>query len=145
MTTKHVGEGPPHLDDPRKISRWTQTYAQHRSLALVFFQIVFIVLFLGMTLPSYYMGNAYRAGNVPLFWLCIVVLMLAFAGTVFLSVPWWGGRQIERLATRFYAGGARHAGHPTRSLASGSGCAVAGRFWRMRSGLGCAWPAGNDS
>jgi hypothetical protein len=112
MTTVHHGNNLPPSDNPRDISRWAQAYAQHRSLGLVVFQVVFVVLALGIALPSYYGGLAYRSGNLPLFWLCLGVVVLAVAGDIFLSIPAWGGKQLERLVNRLYA----KEGHVTLAM-----------------------------
>ena len=71
MNARHRGQGPQPLDDPLDISRWTQIYAQHRSLGLVLFQVMFVLLSLGIALPFYYGAHAYRSGKLPLFWLCL--------------------------------------------------------------------------
>jgi hypothetical protein len=73
---------------------------------------VFVVLALGIALPSYYGGLAYRSGNLPLFWLCFGVVVLAVAADVFLSIPAWGGKQLERLINRLYA----NEGHVTLAM-----------------------------
>jgi len=73
---------------------------------------VFVVLALAIALPSYYGAYAYRSGNLTLFWLCVGVVVLAVAGDIFLSIPGWGGKQLERLVNRLYA----KEGHVTMAM-----------------------------
>jgi len=89
-------------DDPRKIAKWAHVYAQNRSLGVVAFQVIFLVLFLGIAGPSYFGGIAYRTGQWHIFGLCLAILIIALAGTVVFSVPRWGGGMIERITKHLY-------------------------------------------
>ena len=35
--------------------------------------------------------------------ICIAVLMLALAGTIYVAVPRWGGRRLQQVANRLYS------------------------------------------
>ena len=90
-------------NDPRKIGKWAHTYARNRSLSVIVFMLIFLVLWAAISIPSYYGGMAYRAANWPLFWLCIAILVVATVAVVYLSVPKWGGKLIEQITERLYA------------------------------------------
>lgn len=91
-------------NESREIGKWTRTYAQNRSLGFVTFQVIFLALCLAIGGPSYFGGMAYRDGNWPIVCLCIAILIIALAATVYISVPWWGGKLLERITKRIYAG-----------------------------------------
>jgi len=91
-------------DDLKQIPKWTRRYGQNqRFLAVLLSMAVFMLLCAAIGVPSYVAGNAYRTGNMPLFWLCMVGLALACAAVVFISVPWWGGRFYEKIFQRLCA------------------------------------------
>jgi hypothetical protein len=94
------------LEDAQQMQRWVRRYAQNRSLPVVVFLIVFAMLSLAIGLPSYWGGMAYREGNATLLVVCIGVLMVAMAATIYLSMP-WGGRRLQQMAERLYAGEGR--------------------------------------
>lgn len=107
--------------DPRRIGKWAHAYAQNRSLGGVLMIVVNLLLFAAIAGPSYYGGEAYRAGQWPLFLVCIAVIIAALAAMAYLAVPWWGGKLVERVIERLYAGeGIAQLAPPTR-----------GRFWLM--------------
>jgi hypothetical protein len=91
-------------DDPRKIGQWARVYAQNRGLGLVVFQLIFLVLCAGIGIPSLVGGIAYRNGQWWLFGLCVAISLAAMTATAYLSVPRWGGKWMERIAERLYAG-----------------------------------------
>jgi hypothetical protein len=91
------------IDDSRKIGKWAHVYAQNRTLGVVAFQLIFIVYFLAIIGASYFGGMAYRAGYWPICGLCMAILVMSILGTVYLSVPQWGGRMVERCIKRLYA------------------------------------------
>ena len=92
----------PPPQDLQGISKWARAYAQNRSLGVVVFMIVFVLLFAAIGGPSYLAGEAYRSGNMPLFWVSIAMLVPALAALIFLSAPRWGGKLQERLVGRLY-------------------------------------------
>jgi hypothetical protein len=47
-------------------------------------------------------GIAYRNGNITLFAICLGVVAVAIVATIYVSVPGWGGRRLQRLAERLY-------------------------------------------
>ena len=91
------------LDETRQIQRWVRHYAQNRSLPVVVALLVFVILFLAISLSSYWGGIAYRDGNTTLFAFCIAVLTLALVATIYLAVPRWGGRRLQQVGNRLYA------------------------------------------
>jgi len=91
------------LEDAQQMQRWVRRYAQNRSLGVAVGIIVFLALFLGISGSSYWGGMAYRDGNAPLLAVCVVVLILAMAATIYLSIPGWGGRRLQQVAERLYA------------------------------------------
>jgi hypothetical protein len=91
------------LEEAQQLQNWIRHYAQNRSLPVVAALVVFVLLFLAIAVPSYWGGVAYRAGNVPLFIFCVVVVIAAMSATIFVSVPRWGGRRLQQMAEALYA------------------------------------------
>ncbi|MBN1588068.1 MAG: hypothetical protein JW888_00975 [Pirellulales bacterium] len=94
----------PPQETSREISQWARVYGQNRSLGVVVFMIVALMLSAAIGVQSYLAGVAYRAGHMTLFWASIAVVVSAVGATIFLSVPRWGGRLQERVVNRLYAG-----------------------------------------
>ncbi len=94
---------PKTSNDPRKLGKWARVYAQNRSLGVVVMMVIYLIITAAIFFPSYYGGMAYRAGQWPLYWLCMAILIVATAAVLYLSVPWWGGRLMERIVKRLYA------------------------------------------
>ena len=86
----------------REIPKWTRRYAQSRTLPFVLQMIIFVLLCAAIGGPSYLAVKAYLSGNIILLVICIVVLVTGFAGTIFFSVPKWGGKLIGEIAQRLY-------------------------------------------
>ncbi len=103
MNSKPQRSTPQPPEDARRIGKWARAYAQNRSLGMVVFLGVFVVLSFGVAAPSYFAGQAYRSGNVVLLWVCIAALILAVGAVVFSSVPRWGGKWMENVTRRIYA------------------------------------------
>jgi hypothetical protein len=93
----------PPPKDPHGIAKCAQTYAQNRSLGVVISMIVFLLLCAAIGGPSYLAGEAYRSGNMLLFWVAIALLVPAVGALGYCSVPRWGGKLLERLTQRLYA------------------------------------------
>jgi hypothetical protein len=91
-------------NESREIGKWTRVYAQNRSLGVVVFLVLYLLLTAGIGLPSYFGGAAYLYGQWTVFWLCVTILIAALAATVYLAVPWWGGKLIERITQQLYVG-----------------------------------------
>jgi hypothetical protein len=70
---------------------------------LVVFMMVFVVLSAAIVGASYFAGVAYRHGNMPLLGVSIALLILTFAVVIYLSIPVWGGKLMERVVQRLYA------------------------------------------
>jgi len=86
----------------KEIPEWTRKYAQNRSIPALIQLVIGLCLFVGISIPSYFGGNAYRAGNMVLFWICISITAVAMASLFFFCVPKWGGKFIEHISRRLY-------------------------------------------
>ena len=86
----------------KEIPKWTRKYAQNRTISNLVALLIFLCLFAGISIPSYFGGNAYRAGNMVLFWICISITAVAMISLAFFCVPKWGGKFIERISQRLY-------------------------------------------
>ncbi len=93
----------PPPQDPQGIAKWARAYAQNRSLGVVVFMIIFLVLCAAISGPSFLAGVAYRNGNMLLFWVSIAALIPASGALIYLSVPRWGGKLQQRVFQRLYA------------------------------------------
>jgi MFS family permease len=94
-------EQPP--PDPHRISRLTRAYAQNRSLGVVVFMIIFLLMSAALGGSAFLAGESYRSGNMPLFWVAIGAAVLASGAVTYFSVPRWGGKLQERVVHRLYA------------------------------------------
>ena len=86
------------------MGKFVRAYAQNRSLGMVVSMVIFLILFAAIAGPSYFGGMAYREGQWIIFWVCMAISVVAMAATVYLSVPRWGGKLIQRLTLRLYTG-----------------------------------------
>lgn len=92
------------VSDPREISKWARVYGQNRrSVAVVIGLLVCMLLFFAISGFSYLAGQAYRDDNMPLFLISVAILVATSAATIYIAVPPWCGRLVERLIKRFYA------------------------------------------
>ena len=66
--------------------------------------LIFLIQCAAIGGSSYFGGMAYRYGQWGLLCVCIAILIVGLTGTVYLSVPRWGGKLIERITRRLYAG-----------------------------------------
>ena len=98
-------EKPPQetVGDLRQMGKWARVYAQNRSLGVVVFMIVFVILYIGIGGGSYLAGFAWHEGHMGMFWACMALLGASLVGTIYFSVPWWGGKAMERVVQRLYA------------------------------------------
>ena len=96
----------------QQIARWTRVYAQNRSLGVV----VNLMLFLGLSLvifaASYFGGNAYRAGDLLLFWSCLGTVLIFSLLNLYLAVPAWGGKRLAAISSDLYSEGNATIGIP---------------------------------
>jgi hypothetical protein len=86
------------------MGKLARSYAQNRSLGVVVFMVIFLILFAAIGGSSYFGGMAYRYGQWGLFCVCIAILIVGLTGTVYISVPRWGSKLMERITQRLYAG-----------------------------------------
>jgi hypothetical protein len=91
------------LEEAQQIQRWARRYAQNRSLPVAVALLVNVVLFLAISVSSYFGGMAYRGGNTVLLAICLSVLAVALAATIYFAIPRWGGRRLQEIANRLYA------------------------------------------
>lgn len=92
------------LRETRALQHWVREYARNRSLPVLLSLAVFAVLFLGISVPSYLGGVAYRAGNFAVFALWLAVAIAACGAAIFLAIPNWGGLWLQRWSQGIYAG-----------------------------------------
>jgi hypothetical protein len=95
--------GPDPLDDPRELSKWARIYAQNQSLPVVVFLVIFVALCAAIGGGSYLAAWAYLSGSMLLFAASLVLLVLAVAADIYLSIPRWGGKRMGQIAKRLYA------------------------------------------
>lgn len=88
---------------PQAISKWARVYAQNRSLGVVVSLVIFVLLAAAIGGPSYFAGEAYRSGNMLVFWASIALLVPALVALTYLSIPQWGGKLQERVIQHLYA------------------------------------------
>lgn len=98
------------LDDSRELGKWARVFGQHQRGIAVAVGLVIFLLMCAVGWPLWYlMGEAYRAGNMVLFWVCIGCVVPWLAAVVYLSIPRWGGKLQERIVQRLFGS----AGHVT--------------------------------
>ena len=88
----------------KEIPKWTRKYAQNRTIPVLIALAISSCLFAGIAISSYFGAKAYLNGNMVLFWICIFVFITSMIGVTIISVPKWGGKIIERITQRVYAG-----------------------------------------
>jgi hypothetical protein len=93
---------PKDMERLKEIPKWTRRYAQNRTVPFFVSLMTSTILFGAIGIPSYFGGNAYRAGNMVLFWICISITAVAMISLAFFCVPKWGGKFIERISQRLY-------------------------------------------
>lgn len=100
-------------DQALQTARWTDRYARSRTLGVLIFLALFCALFLSGASLSRAGAIAFQMGNRPLILLEVIALILWLASVIWLSVPRWGGRWMERVAGSLY----RNEGHVVQRLA----------------------------
>ncbi len=93
---------PLELGKLKEIPEWTRKYACSRMLPFLVFQAIFLFFVAAIGIPSYFGGNAYRVGNMLLFWICIFVLIPVCIALIFFSIPKYGGKWADQIAQRLY-------------------------------------------
>jgi hypothetical protein len=66
----------------KEIQKWTRRYAENRTLPFLVGILTFLFLFCGTGGLFYVAGNAYRAGNMLLFWFFIFAVVLVVTAIV---------------------------------------------------------------
>lgn len=90
------------LEEARLITRWTRRYAQSRSFPVLVFLAFFIAYwfgFIGLTMAG---GWALHNEHMILFWACVAACVALLGLVIWVSVPGWGGRWMERIGYRYY-------------------------------------------
>jgi hypothetical protein len=90
------------MEKIKEIPEWTRKYTCSRMLPFLLFQGIFLFFVAAIGIPSYLGGNAYRAGNMLLFWVCIFALIPVCTALIFFSIPKYGGKWIDQIARRLY-------------------------------------------
>ncbi|MHC4460624.1 MAG: hypothetical protein ACYS30_04255 [Planctomycetota bacterium] len=93
MNTQH-NQVPQNTEKLQEIQKWTQRYAENRTLPFLVGILTFLFLFCGTGGLFYVAGKAYRAGNMLLFWVCIFAVVLVSTAIILAA------RFIERLLYR---------------------------------------------
>ena len=92
---------------------WAQRYAQTRVLPQIWSFVVFILVFAALGGLSYLTGVLWRSFHPGMAVVtgigALVMAGLILFGSIYFSVPKWGGRKMERWAEEMY-GGEGHAG-----------------------------------
>lgn len=122
------------LDHSRAVAKLTRSYAQNRSLGVAVGLLLFSGLSAAIGILSAFAGIGYRYGNPLLLWPCVGLLVLTLAAVIYLSVPRWGGRWLEKVARHLYPEGnvsisvPSHQGRRILSMVMGIvfGCCVLG-------------------
>lgn len=91
------------LRETRALQHWVREYARNRSLSVLLSLAVFAVLFLAISVPSYLGGVAYRAGHFAVFAIWLTLAIAACGAAIFLAIPNWGGRWLQRRSEDIYA------------------------------------------
>src|SRR3989339_92571 len=89
----------------KEIPKWTRKYAQNRSLTNLTMLIIFLLLFIGIAIPSYFGGMAFKAGYINIFRICIIVSFVSSICLLILSVlsiPKFGLKFWRRVDQRIY-------------------------------------------
>ncbi len=99
----HTNRDSEVCNDPRELGKWTRVYAQNRTVPLMVFMVVFLLLCAAIGASSCLVVWAYLRGNMLVFVPGVVLLALAVAADVYISVPRWGGKRMEQISARLYA------------------------------------------
>ncbi len=86
----------------KEISKWTQRYAENRTLPFLLGMLTNLFFFAAIGFPSYFGGKAYRSGNLLLLWICILSLMIVIPALIFCCISKWSGKYYERLIRWLY-------------------------------------------
>jgi hypothetical protein len=97
--------GPP--EELRGIAKWARVYGQNRSLGFVVFVVGQALVALGLLALAHAQTRAYRVGNMPLFWTCLAILVVAIVAieccTGYCLISQRGRELVKRLIERPYA------------------------------------------
>jgi len=69
---------PDDMEKLKEIQKWTRIYAENRTLPFLINMLTSLFLFLTLGGLFYVAGNAYRAQNLLLFWICISAAVFVF-------------------------------------------------------------------
>ncbi len=84
----------------KEIPKWTRKYAQNRTLPNLIGLLIYLCLFAGIAIPSYFGGKAYHAGNTILFRIYNSTTIVAMMFLFYFCVPKLGGKFIKRISQR---------------------------------------------
>ena len=86
----------------KEITKWTQRYAENRTLPFLISMITCLFISAAVGVPSYFGGKAYRSGNMALFGLCVSLLTLVSVALIFFSFTKWDEKFTDRISRRLY-------------------------------------------
>lgn len=93
----------PDTESLKQIPKWTRTYAQNRTTPVLISLAIYLCLFSGIAIPSYFGSRALVDGDRMLTCVYLILLLLSMICLIVVSVPPWGTRIINRLTLRFHA------------------------------------------
>jgi len=93
----------------RRMGVWARRYAESRTLPVVVFQVIFLLLWCAYISITFLLRYAFVAHQWLVFGAGVCLLALTIAVNVWLAMPAWSGRWLERLGEQFY----RREGKPT--------------------------------
>jgi len=101
METKQ-NQIPENDEKLKEISKWTQRYAENRTLPFLLGMSENLFIFAAVGLPSYFGAKAYRSGNVLLLWICILSEMIVIGTLIFCCISKWDRKYYEKLIKWLY-------------------------------------------
>jgi hypothetical protein len=86
----------------KEIPKWTRRYTQNRTLPFIASMVIFLLLFAGIFLSSYFSAKAMKTENLFLFCVSMLIMIIALVATIILSFPKGGANFAEKLNLQFY-------------------------------------------
>jgi hypothetical protein len=93
---------PQNAEKLKEITKWTQRYAENRTLPFLLGMFTNLFIAAAVGFPSYFGGKAYRSGNTLLLWICILSLIIVISLLIYCTVPKWGGKYEKKLIRWLY-------------------------------------------
>ncbi len=93
---------PENAEKLKDISKWTQRYAENRTLPFLLGMLTNLFIAAAVGFPLYFGGEAYRSGNVLLLWICILSLVIVIVALIFCCITKWDEKYYEKLIRWLY-------------------------------------------